>query len=182
MTAMARRASIQRCRVRSIPTFFRAMRIPLLMGREFTPIRYCDLAAGRHHQPGDGRALLVWTWTQSDAACDSDRCIHGRRSSAWSTIFAASRETTPFGRSTTSHSRRQAISGGDGETHRPAAAGFRGKPSPLMLVVRSRVSARAISSAATDCNPQQSIQHCRSCGVDTARGAGRCDCRSPVPV
>ena len=134
------------------PAFFRAMRIPLLMGREFTPYDSASSAS----VVIINRAMAERYWSGVDPI--------GRRMRLgplypWQTIVGVVDNIRRFARDDAVRSEYYepfAQAGGQRRiaamlTGRPAplAAWQGAPPTPLMLVVRSRLGARAISSAAS---------------------------------
>jgi hypothetical protein len=129
------------------PTFFRAMRTPLLMGREFTSF---DTLASPPVVIIN-RAMAERYWSGVDPI--------GRRMrlgplTPWKTIVGVVGNIRRFARDDAIRSEYYEPFAQAGDQRRVFEK-LTGRsvpfetPSPLMLVVRSRVSARAISSAAT---------------------------------
>lgn len=134
------------------PTFFRAMRIPLLMGREFTSFDNVTAPA----VVIINRAMAERYWSGLNPI---GRRMRRGTLLPWKTIVGVVDNIRRFSRDDAVRSEYYEPFAQAGDQRRliasflrdhPATLGMPGAtPSPLMFVVRSRLDARAISSAAT---------------------------------
>ena len=163
------------------PAFFRAMRIPLLMGREFTPFDNCDIAAGGHHQPGDGRPLLVWSesnWPPDAARTALSMENDHRRGRQYSALRPRRCHSVGVRRAIRAGGRSTAA---DDATHWSSCIwdAVRDAQSSHARRAQSLERARDLECGER-CGPRDRSGTADREGIDAARRTGRCDCRTPL--